>query len=153
MKVIFLDFDGVITDTTRSRRVLKSEFDTAAVENLKYLIEQTGARIVVSSVWRTVRCNNSYIAMATILAAAGLGKRGFLHEDWRTHPGGDSPRGENIKEWLSRHPEVTSYVILDDSNDMLDTQMDNFVHVDYKNGLTFSDVTRAMEILNCNTDN
>ena len=57
-KIIFLDFDGVM-DTAYYDHVLNSKrlpnydeygavFDPECVRNLKYIIEQTGADIVVS---------------------------------------------------------------------------------------------------------
>jgi hypothetical protein len=39
----------------------------------------------------------------------------------------DVERGHEIQDWLDKHKEVTNYVIIDDDNDMLDTQRSNFV--------------------------
>lgn len=39
-------------------------------------------------------------------------------------------RGEEIKEWLDKHPEVTDYAILDDDSDMLEEQFEKFHHCD-----------------------
>lgn len=41
-----------------------------------------------------------------------------------------SLRGEEIKEWLDKHPEVTDYAILDDDSDMLPEQFKKFHHCD-----------------------
>jgi hypothetical protein len=59
---------------------------------------------------------------------------------------------------LDEHPEVTNYVILDDDNDMLSTQQDNFVKtsdnkdhpdcVDIGYGLTNICTDKAIKILN-----
>ena len=62
MKVIFLDFDGVM-DTVYYDYVLAKEgklgndeygcvFDPNCIKNLKHIIDQTGADIVVSSSWK-----------------------------------------------------------------------------------------------------
>jgi hypothetical protein len=39
-------------------------------------------------------------------------------------------RGEEIQEWLDKHPEVTDYAILDDDSDMLEHQFNKFHHCD-----------------------
>ena len=62
MKIIFLDFDGVM-DTAYYDHVLAKEgkpgndkygtiFDLYCVQNLKRIIDETGAKIVVSSSWK-----------------------------------------------------------------------------------------------------
>lgn len=39
-------------------------------------------------------------------------------------------RGEEIKEWLIKHPEVEDYAILDDDSDMIEEQFNHFHHCD-----------------------
>ena len=62
MKIIFLDFDGVM-DTEYYDHILSEAgkpisdeygllFDPECVKNLKYIIDNTGADIVVSSTWK-----------------------------------------------------------------------------------------------------
>ena len=62
MKIIFLDFDGVM-DTEYYDRILSEAgepisdeygllFDPECVKHLKYIIDNTGADIVVSSTWK-----------------------------------------------------------------------------------------------------
>ena len=62
MKIIFLDFDGVM-DTAYYDHVLAKEgkpsndeygivFDPNSIRNLKYIIDMTGADIVVTSSWK-----------------------------------------------------------------------------------------------------
>jgi hypothetical protein len=45
-------------------------------------------------------------------------------------------RGDEIKAWLSEHPEVDKYAILDDDSDMLDEQLPNFFKTTFQDGLT-----------------
>ena len=45
-------------------------------------------------------------------------------------------RGEEIQDWLDKHPEVTDYAILDDDSDMTDEQFTKFHHCDPWFGLT-----------------
>lgn len=67
-------------------------------------------------------------------------------------------RGHEIQDWIDDHPEITHYVILDDDNDMLQSQRNNFVRtanninhpdcVDIGYGLTKICAERAIRILN-----
>jgi hypothetical protein len=56
-------------------------------------------------------------------------------------------RGEEIKEWLDLHHWM-NYVIIDDSTDMLKSQKDHFIHVDYRTGFNFDNFQQALEIFN-----
>jgi hypothetical protein len=74
-----------------------------------------------------------------------------------TRTGSTLQRGKEIDEWLSFHPDVTHYVILDDDEDMEPHQMDNFVKtsgnvdhpdcVDVGYGLTDICTDKAIDIL------
>lgn len=66
---------------------------------------ETGAAIVVSSTWRD----------AEAICKSKLKEGGLLnhiHSDWRTPEKGNRPA--EISDWLTRHPEVSDYRILDD---------------------------------------
>ena len=59
MKVIFLDIDGVLNSDEyihKARKLgfkgIEEEIDIEKVELLKKAVEQTGARVVLSSSWR-----------------------------------------------------------------------------------------------------
>ena len=45
-------------------------------------------------------------------------------------------RGYEIDFWIEEQKEEIDYVILDDDTDMLESQIDHFVHVDNKHGLS-----------------
>lgn len=57
-------------------------------------------------------------------------------------------RGEEIQMWLDEHPEVTNYVIIDDDNDMLDSQESHLVQTSWYDGIQDYNVERAINILN-----
>ena len=48
MKVVFLDFDGVINIKDFS----ELKFDSNCIKNLNKIIKQTNADVVISSAWR-----------------------------------------------------------------------------------------------------
>ena len=56
---------------------------------------------------------------------------------------------KEIDKWLSEHPEVDKYVILDDDTDMLPKQISFFVKTNpYEDGLNVECKDKAIEILN-----
>ena len=58
-------------------------------------------------------------------------------------------RGNEIKEWLSKHiGEVSNYVIIDDFDDLLQEQMSHAVITNTLIGITESDAEKAITILN-----
>lgn len=148
MKVIFLDFDGVLNIIPKSYDQFGGTFHDEFVENLKSIIDQTGAKIVVSSTWR----------LSGISFLRDMWKfRNYPREIIGTTPDTNFTRGHEIQMWLDRNPDVENYVILDDDNDMLDSQIPNFVKtsenfdhmdcVDIGYGLTKICTDKAIKIL------
>lgn len=159
MKVIFLDIDGVLNmmHINTGRDKYGDIFHDHFVNNLRYIIDRTNAKIVISSTWRM----------------SGLT---IMKELWefRNLPGEvidittDCPqiegvefydlveRGHEIQEWLDNNV-VDNYVIIDDTSDMLKSQEGNFVktsnnyaHSDHIHGLglTLECSEEAINILN-----
>ena len=152
-RVIFLDIDGVLV-TGESIKTFRSAglsaYDashTMDVYKLGYVMgiaEQTGSKVVVSSTWRYDAETKDILGSLP------------LHKDWRTpraQPNtkgiylADS-RGIEIQQWLDAHPDVESYVIIDDDSDMLSHQRIRHVKTDFETGLTLELAERAMLILN-----
>lgn len=163
MKVIFLDIDGVLNtgiyaihyfDICKhfglSRNGAKdlrhglrdefgSHFDNRCVQLLQYIIEETGAKIVISSTWR-----GSGLQMMQLmwerrkLPGKVIGVTPFLN---------DLDRGYEIDEWLKEN-QVDSYVIIDDDCDILPQQINNFVQTDGEYGLILKDANKVIDILN-----
>lgn len=114
--VIFLDMDGVLS--TPRAYVAQMDLphpdrwiDPVAVRYLNVLCRAAGAAVVISSTWRLHETGDRF--------AANLARWGFagaLHSDWRTKRL-EGLRGDEVREWLSRHPEVQRHVILDDDAD------------------------------------
>ena len=103
MRVIFLDIDGVLNcagEEEAARRLVKPRQDLIAL--LDDLIGRTSAQIVLASTWR---CDPKAIEVAR---RTGLK---FI-DTLDAHRSGE--RGEFIRQWLSEHPEVESYVVVDD---------------------------------------
>lgn len=150
MHIIFLDFDGVLNaDTAEADESEElwtaSWLDTAMVGRLARLVESTGALIVISSSWRQRR---SQAELRAILAAHGY--VGDIFDVTPRHlrpPEGERfVRAGEIAAWLAAHPEVESFVILDDDEEFGPLAAKH-VRVDAHVGLTDADVLRAHSLL------
>lgn len=165
MRLIFLDIDGVlnsdpflIRQCDMSRELSQRQWpgghlDPVNVARLERLVSATGARLVLSSAWRTmISLGELYHLLLErgytgqrFLGRTPSGIRNQRFSEW-------VPRGAEIKEWLDDWADnagdhVDSYVILDDSSDMLPEQEPFFVNTDAIVGLTEEDVDRAAAIL------
>lgn len=164
MKVIFLDIDGVLNVISQGHDKFGSIFHQHFVDNLKRLVDETGAKIVISSTWRFSGLSvmqemwkerslpGEVIDITPDCAQLVEDENNeFLYYD-------QVERGHEIKQWLDCHSDVTNYVILDDDNDMLQSQRGNFVRtsnninhpdcIDIGYGLTKTCTDDAIRILN-----
>jgi hypothetical protein len=149
MKVIFLDIDGVLNVMHPDRDEYGRCFHPHFEDNLKRIIKETGAKIVISSTWR---------ASGLMVMQEMWIKRQLAGEviDITCHLK-SRRRGQEIQVWLDSN-EVESYVILDDDTDMELHQMKCFVRtsenqhhrdcVDVGYGLTDICTDQAIGILN-----
>lgn len=165
LKVIMLDIDGVLNSEESIHRRIKmarqgyldrDEADfpvTPMVGYLNKIIEYTNAKIVISSTWRILHPLEGTDESKGTRFRKGLKdifkQSGILGEIIDITPNKKSGiRGEEIKEWLNNHPEVTNYVILDDNSDMLEEQLPYFIQTTWKKGLEEQHADKAIEILN-----
>lgn len=173
-KIIFLDFDGVLTNNEYAARLYEEGkptsdqygelFDPKAVEHLNQIIDETDAKIVVSSSWRYIglaklqelwqeRGLHGQVIDITSLHAVDE----FILEnglEWleNGYEGNElsSPRSMEIEHWLRfRKGQIANYVILDDLP-MPSTFQPHFVQVNPVYGLLAPQVTQTIEILNTN---
>jgi hypothetical protein len=109
MKVIFLDIDGVLNcDKTRNPRKLPYIVDKKLLRRFQKLLENTGAKVVLSSTWR--------VDPIGVYAAKYWGIP-FI-DVCPDRP--KSPRGNEITSWLKDHPKVSRFAVIDDEDDELD---------------------------------
>lgn len=165
MKVIFLDFDGVMNtesfvlhffkimemsqvqrpEAKQLRKVLIQDtygnlFDPLCLNLLEWIIEETEAKIVVSSAWR-----NSGLEWIRNMWK----DRGYPGEIYDITPYiWNAKRGEEIDKWLGQHTEVSKYVIFDDDSDMLTHQRPFFFQCDERYGITYEIAKKAVKVLN-----
>lgn len=147
-KIIFLDVDGVLNsqffDNWLQEHHVKQYYgyellDQKALLNLQDIVFVTGAEIVLSSSWRMSKTCSERLRQQLL-------PYGLQFVD-RTVSIPTEDRGEEIKEWLGRHPEVTHFVILDDDFEMEGLE-NHFVKTTFSRGLLPEHVAKAIEILN-----
>ena len=160
-KIIFLDIDGVMNsqvdyELAEARGDLKTareeahELSARCMDLLNTLIDETGAEVVITSVWRYTTTKEE---LQTLFE-----KKGFKHKILDYTPVYDrnfSVRGNEILGWITANEEYLgqdyfefeSYVIFDDDSDMLYWQRENFVPIDGYTGLTHNKTYKAKWIL------
>ena len=154
-KILFLDIDGVLASVdflcrTAGRTGFIDKEKVALLNKLK----PYGVEVVISSSWGY---NEDTVKQLT---ACGLdlpiiGGTEHFHSDWLC-------RGNEIAKWLtitfdnynvftgkasSYSGKDYEYVILDDNDDMLMCQKDNFIHVDRNTALTEENIIKIIDIL------
>lgn len=165
-KIIFLDIDGVLNVYCESRDKFGCTFHKHFVDNLRWIIDQTNAKIVISSTWKfdgletmqkmwkyrnlpgkviDITPNEVDVVERGICEFYDLVDRGF-----------------EIQQWINDH-KIENYVIIDDDNDMLPYQRNNFVRtannsdhpdcIDIGYGLTKKCAEQVIKILNKKGEN
>jgi hypothetical protein len=170
MKLIFLDIDGVLNVIPKERDEYGSKFHEHFVNNLKSIIDATGAKIVISSTWRSdgleimkemwVKRNlpGEVIGVTpyNVLRFRGLEIEEFLKKEMKFQRINWSKSEQ--EKYLSQSL-CKNYVILDDDSDMTYNQKEHFVkcsnnfkHSDSVEGygLTEQCAQKCIQILNTN---
>lgn len=161
MKVLFLDFDGVLNDMAfyehvrdfpskysghakdRAKRSASIHINPMNVQNLKFILKtDPEVRIVVSSTWRKLF---SLTEIQWMLKKHGIPSEKIIgitdipvapQMEGRSSYGNPDmiQRGDLCAKW-ARENNVEQFVCVDDDNDF-DNVRDRFVRTNYKNGLT-----------------
>lgn len=177
MRLLFLDVDGVLNSGGWARRRPSREafaaergispepgrhnllvwaqrsIDPDAVEILNELVDRSGARIVVSSTWRTMW---PLPRLELLLRERGYRRRPLLGTTPDKYVMPRPPdrdrhqlrRGDEIHAWIGLHDGAVTardIVILDDDSDM-EPYRDRLVQTEPEHGLRLCDVERALEL-------
>lgn len=145
MKIIFLDFDGVIL--TGYDYYLADIPNGQAIAALNSLISMTGAVIVVTSSWRLGEPVKELQERLTSWGVHGtvIGKTPVL---W----GNNEPRGAEISAFMEDYlcdprNTIEGFVIIDDNADMANLS-GYLVQTTPHDGLKFSDLEQCIDIIN-----
>lgn len=147
MKVVFLDIDGVL-NTGRSGLANGPAWDDAGWNNLdataigllQELQRVTGCEFILSSTWRLNMSVERLSLFGNFLGLKLVGATPSLS-------GGGRSRGHEIEASLKEHPSVESYIIIDDYNNMFESQQDRLILVDPDEGFGFADFHKAVSLL------
>jgi hypothetical protein len=149
IKIIFLDFDGVLIPVTDKK------FNMRNVDNLNELIRKTGAKIVVTSDWKR---DHDFDFIKKTLTDNGV--RGEIIDITPNYTIKETdtikvPRGTEIESWITKYnafdgenlKSVVNYIILDDHMDMLVYQLDHFIEIEQSKGFDGKALKEALDIL------
>lgn len=135
-RLIFLDIDGVLAHFGSNEQL-----DPSCLNELDWLIESTGAEVILTSSWRD---SVGIAETQRRLTTAGL----------RSQLAGAAPclprgtRSDEIDTYLAAQTEAVRFAILDDVG-VAEHLTPNLVLVDDFVGLTALDVAIAARILTC----
>jgi hypothetical protein len=148
MKVLFLDFDGVLNsyEFMRCSPGRMDRLDPAAVMRLNAIVDRSGAKVVISSTWRLKRSLD-----VLRMTLADLGFRGEVIDrtpDLMGHGFVDPyvARCHEIQTWIDGRGEpLESYAILDDA--YLEDVAQFLVRTETETGLLDEHVIAVLELL------
>ena len=148
MKVIFLDFDGVLNNEPYLQKVGNYRtLDPESIDQLNRVLEATEAKSVVSSTWRYMY--PSVRDLNELLESHGLPKgcvTGLTPRvlDYNVH----YTRGAEIALWLERHGSIKNWVAVDDESAMEPLPSERVVKTEWVVGLQKEHADKMIEVLN-----
>lgn len=151
MKVIFLDVDGVLNGEQFYNQcwdkygykdaVMQMVLDQQCLLRLFYIVNKTGAEVVLSSSWRVN--HRSFAMVRDQLNFYKISVYGCT-------PNNHKSRGEQVTEWLRANPGVEEYVVLDDDDgDFSIRQLHDahYIQTDFTLGLSDATMNAAIRVL------
>ncbi len=137
MKIIFLDIDGVLNsdeyfDKIKNLNIngIENDIDVSKIVLLKKSLDETGAKIVLTSSWRYTRKAQE---LKQLLLSYGI--------IVDCTPFIDNERGIEIKKWLQEHNDIQDFLILDDEIfDSYDEKlMKKLIKISDTNGINYGE--------------
>lgn len=137
MKVIFLDIDGVLNSDEYFDKIsnldiqgIEQEIDIEKIKLLKKAINETGAKVVLSSSWRYTK-NGQQLKELLSNYEICVDSTPFIQ----------NKRGLEIKQWLLEHQCIEDFVILDDEvfDSYDDVLIKKLVKISNGNGHSFGE--------------
>ena len=167
-KIIFLDFDGVL-NTEHHQNLLMyhgkawkdkhgAYFDPEAVVELKRIVEETGADIVIESSWKYLGLeamqqmwrDRDMPGKVIDVTPSSASDSWLLNADLDdVDPARTQWKGVEIASWITDNLHKSDqYVIIDDEYVILDSQLTHFIQTNPYDGLTPELADKAIRILN-----
>lgn len=154
MKVVFLDFDGVVNIPTAKYENEHLAItcshggddklnDPIAIGLLNALCLATKAEIVVTSSWRTAGIKR----MRELLYNSGLDKSIKIQGCTPYNLSYSAQRGSEVEAYLRDRPTIKEYIILDDDSDFTKEQERHLVLCDHWYGFKLHEFIKASNLL------
>jgi hypothetical protein len=144
INIIFLDIDGVLNSMQfmikSGKDYGRQAIDPDAVSYLNQIIQQTNAKVVISSSWRII---HRLSEIKDILYSRGF--IGDIIDETPILRSNNRIRGDEIQLWLDNN-KVDNFVIIDDDSDMGDLK-DRLVQTSFKYGLCEEHVEKCVNLL------
>lgn len=149
MKVIFLDFNGVLDNYDNM-----DEINPTNLQRLKTIVDKTDAKIVISSSLKNSYYHTGYLSKKLKDIINELERVGIEVIDITPNA---KTREEEINLYLEMHPEIENFCIIDDDYEM-ETLKENLVKLpsqmnEGQMGLEDIHMNMAIKILNGHTKN
>lgn len=151
--IIFLDIDGVLRPLHSyiGKDGYGQLFTKECLDAFKHLIDNTNAKIVISSTWKS----SGLIIMKEMWEERNLPGEVIditPNEVDVVNSGAAEfydlvDRGLEIEQWIKDNNFTGNYLIIDDIPDFNREQMNHYVKTDPRVGLTMNDVQKCLEIL------
>ena len=149
MKILFLDVDGVLNNDDWAWEMFNKYRIEVYRNNILYqphlvqlrrIINETGAKIVISSSWRKIP--SAYADLKRWLQMYGM-------EVYGETPYVGGIRGDDIEAWFKRNEneDIETYAILDDDTDM-GQHYGHLINTFYMEGLTQEMADKCIAMLN-----
>ena len=157
MKLLFLDVDGVLNNATTKAGAPSgcAGIEDKLVKNLAKIIEQTQAKIILTSDWKIeweefdFCCSEDAKYLNRKLKKHGLKILSKTYDE-HVYDCFFEDRGKGIHKFMDKVKELEAYVVIDDHCffDFDEDIKKHLVLTDYNVGLTEKDVEKAVKILN-----
>ena len=130
MKIIFLNIDGVLSNDNHTYHYGNNYIDDNLLNLFAAVVKSTSSEVVLSSIWKnSTNKVSSLISKLSKYNIKILEIISPLGQNW-INP------SEEIKKWLQNHPQVTKYVIIDNSLELFDSFKENLFATDPELGIT-----------------
>ena len=148
-RVIFLDYDGVVNTPMWNDKGTKCTYNFPsdgkvnnfqAVQWISECCQKFHYDIVVTSTWRTTANYKECLINGGL--RPGIEILGRTDDLWDLN----YCRGYEIAQYLAEHPEINYYMIIDDDDDMLPEQKQNFIQTKGDVGFCLADFKRFEKI-------
>lgn len=149
-KILFLDIDGVLLPgraymlPNQTNNPYVTVFDPCAVSMLNDALRKQKRKIVVHSSWVKHWTKDEIFKHLVEQGVNG----DYFHEDWYTDPYFHW-RYDRVRDWMSRHKEVTDWVVVDDevpsSAEDMRFLRGHVIFTDFDEGITLKNYRQLLD--------